>query len=277
MSYRRYYNSNKKALVYIQSSATPEMWDNHWNIGDGEKTKLTLSSSIDNFVSLVTQRYLSPQSGLILEGGCGTGQYVASLTSLGYQALGIDFAPQTVETLNKVAPHLDIRLGDVRSLPLPDNSVSGYWSLGVIEHFYSGYDKISHEMARVIKPGGYLFITHPYMSTLRKVKVWLRLYSYESHSSEPSDFYQFALNHDETINHFSQLGFSLCHFSPQAGLKGFKDEIPLFFKLPLQMLYDYQGKSLLVHGFRFALNTLLTPLCGHSCLIVFKMEDAEQS
>jgi len=273
----RYYDSNKKALVYIQSSATPQMWDDHWNIGDGEKAKMALSPSVNNFVNLVTQRYLSPQSGLILEGGCGLGQYVASLTSLGYQTLGIDFASQTVEILNKIAPHLDIRLGDVRCLPLLDKSVAGYWSLGVIEHFYSGYDKISHEMARVIRPGGYLFLTHPYMSVLRKVKAWLRLYPYESSPSEPRDFYQFALDHEQTIVKFSELGFSLCAFSPQAGLKGFKDELPSYLKYPLQMLYDYQGKSLLIRGFRFALNTLLTPLCGHSCLIVFKMKDAEQS
>ncbi|AHJ31301.1 class I SAM-dependent methyltransferase [Nodularia spumigena CS-584] len=268
---RRYYDPNKKALVYIQSSATPEMWDAHWSITDEDKARLALIPPQKlNFVASITRRYLTPEDGLILEGGCGTGNHVVALTSAGYQALGIDFAPQTVAMLNKVAPHLDIRVGDVRSLPLSDQSVAGYWSLGVIEHFYSGYDSISHEMRRVIKSGGYLFLTHPYMSPLRKLKRLLRLFDYQSLPSEPSDFYQFALDHQQTIMNFCQLGFSLCEVCPSAGLKGFKDELPSFFKSPLQKLYDYSGKSILVRGLRYILDKVLSPLCGHSCLIVFR-------
>ena len=42
-----------------------------------------------------------------------------------------------------------------------------------IEHFIDGYDAILSEMYRVIKEGGYLFLTVPSMSIIRKVKAAL--------------------------------------------------------------------------------------------------------
>lgn len=269
----RYFDKSRKALVYIQAQSSPQMWDTHWSYTE-DKARLALDnikSKKPNFIVRVTIRYLTPESGLILEGGCGMGQHVANLTSWGYSSLGIDFAPQTVETCKRVAPWLDIRLGDVRALPLTDHSVAGYWSLGVIEHFYSGYDQISHEMRRVIKPGGYLFLTHPYMSPLRRLKVLFRLYDQEILSDEePEGFYQFALSHEETIINFAKLGFSLCKVSPIAGLKGFKDELPDLFRSPLQKLYDYQGKNILIRGLAYVLDRILTTISGHSCLLIFK-------
>jgi len=54
---------------------------------------------------------------------------------------------------------------DVRKLNFPDHYFDGYWSLGVIEHFYKGYDEIIHKIYRVLHPGGFLFLTVPEMST----------------------------------------------------------------------------------------------------------------
>ena len=62
-------------------------------------------------------------------------QIVYSLKKQGFEAIGLDFAPQTINYLQEVAPELDIRLGDARSLPFENESFDGYWSLGVIEHF----------------------------------------------------------------------------------------------------------------------------------------------
>ena len=75
--------------------------------------------------------------------------------------------------MNKIDPNLNIKFSDVKHLFLEDNSVAGYWSLGVIEHFWDGYSEISNEMLRVIKPEGFLFITHPYISSLRRLKILL--------------------------------------------------------------------------------------------------------
>ena len=52
------------------------------------------------------------------------------------KTMPIDYAPKTVEFVNKKFPFLDIRLGDVTKLDFDDNFFDAYWSFGVIEHFY---------------------------------------------------------------------------------------------------------------------------------------------
>jgi len=42
-------------------------------------------------------------------------------------------------------------------LKFPNNFFDGYWTLGVIEHFWEGYNQIIEEAKRVIKPGDIYF------------------------------------------------------------------------------------------------------------------------
>ena len=65
---------------------------------------------------------------------------------------------------------------DVRNLNFDDGFFDGYWSLGVIEHFYEGYERIIKEVNRVIKRNGFVFLTFPSLSFLRKFKSKWGLY-----------------------------------------------------------------------------------------------------
>jgi SAM-dependent methyltransferase len=218
-----------------------------------------------------TRRYLKPEEcGTVLEGGCGTGYYVAALQRAGYKTVGIDFAPRTVAMLNRVAPELDIRLGDVRRLPFEEGTISGYWSIGLIEHFFSGYQPLAVEMARVIRSGGYLFLIFPYLSPVRRLKARLGLYPSFAGDGEPAGFYQFALDLSSVTSEFEKLGFQLCSVRGQAGLKGSKDEIRAI-RAPLQKLYNYPGRSFVLRGLRWGLDPVLAVMgCGHSCVLVLK-------
>lgn len=262
----RYYDPKDRKLIYIGSEATPEMWHDRWQLHE-HNLKVKLAKK-DKRVIKITSRYLRPQDGVVLEGGCGYGRKVNSLTRAGYKVIGVDFDPQTVSFLNMNAPNLDIRLGDVRNLPLEDSSVAGYWSLGVIEHFYDGFVDIAQEMLRVIKPGGYLFLTHPYMSPLRKAKARLNLYPPFSGQEKPKDFYQFALDHRSVDAYFQSLGFNLCLFKMRAGLQGFNEEIPFG---PMHAIASYRGNSKVVKGVIYLLNKTFTPFASHSCLMVFRL------
>ena len=267
MTMKVYYDKENRRLVYIGESATPDFWDSHW---DAENFRESIEGGKNNrFVLKTLNRYISDKNGRILEGGCGRGQVVYCMQAHGYESLGVDFAKKTIEQVKEAIPELDVREGDVRDLPFPDNYFRGYWSLGVIEHFWDGYHDILEEMRRVLVPGGYVFLTFPYMSPLRRLKAKLGLYK-EFKGEGRENFYQFALDPDTVIKDFEAIGFKLLDKKPTSGLKGLKDEVSIF-KPILQKLYDYQGKSLWIRGFRYMLDKVLAPLgAGHTMFFVFQ-------
>lgn len=238
------YLKDRGHLAYISKKATPEFWDDHW-FNDDLRLRIIGGRDESLFLPKI-KKYLTPGSR-ILEGGCGIGHIVYALQYNGFVATGIDFAEKTVNAVKKAVPELDIRTGNVFSLPFEDNSFDGYVSVGVIEHFYSGYEGIMSEMARVVKPGGYLFVSFPYMSALRKTKAYLGRYCTRKELSENEEemFYQFALNHRRVLSDLRVKGFEHVECYPFDGIKGFKDEIPLF-KPYLQNIYDGKGNQKLV-------------------------------
>jgi SAM-dependent methyltransferase len=232
----RFYDKTENRLVFVARAASSAFWDDHWQ---SEKLRQLIERG-NGFVVRETKRYL-PAGARVLEGGCGRANTVWGLHKAGFQAAGVDFAERTVAAVNNAAPELDVQVEDVRRLSFPDASFDGYWSLGVIEHFYDGFDPILEEMWRVLRPDGYLFMTVPAMSPLRHLKARLGLYArYEETPERIDGFYQFALDPARVIARFEKRGFKLVHRSGMDGIKGLKDEIS-FLKGPLQRLYDTPG------------------------------------
>lgn len=263
---KTYYDKENRRLVYIGESASPDFWDNHW---DTENFKGMIERGKNNrFILRTLGKYLPDKNGGILEGGCGRGQVVYCMHAHGYKAIGVDFAKRTIEQVKDAMPELDVRVGDVRNLPFPENYFAGYWSIGVIEHFREGYSDILKEIRRVLMSGGYAFLTFPSMSSLRRLKAKLGLYQ-EFDRGEMESFYQFVLNPDTAIKDFQASGFKLIEKRPHSGIKGFKDEVSIFKPL-LQKLYDYQGESLWVRGFTFVLDKLLASFAGHTIFLVLR-------
>ena len=145
--------------------------------------------------------------------------------------------------------------------------------MGVIEHFWEGYEPAALEMARVIKDDGYLFLAFPYLSPLRKFKAGLGFYP-EYRTDEVDEFYQFALHKKDVINHFESLGFTLVRVIPFSSIKGLKDEI-FFLKPLLQKLYDYRGNSRFINLFKNYLSIAVSPVASHSILLVLRKNPSE--
>jgi SAM-dependent methyltransferase len=262
----RYFNQKNHRLIYFDQQASPDFWDKHWSVDCSIREKIM--GTKDTWVTKVTRKYLKPEKGTILEGGCGLALHVAALVHNGYSCIGVDVAPETIRTIHKAVPELDVHLGDVRHLGFRDASFAGYWSLGVIEHFWEGYEAVGLEMARVLKPGGYLFLTFPYMSPLRKLKASLGRYPKWKASQTPASFYQFALDHRTVIRNFTQWGFDFVAVRPFDGLKGTKSEITILHRV-FQKLYDYKGTSLFIRVSRALLSKALSLVAGHSILLIF--------
>jgi SAM-dependent methyltransferase len=263
----KYFDNINNRLVHTNKNTSPEYWDVQWNKENFKKTILNGTKNI--LIKRTTKKYINPSKlKRILEGGCGNGQFVYAFDKLGYDSYGVDYAEKTILKTKKIFPNLKVFNGDVRKLDFPSNYFDGYWSIGVIEHFYNGYDSIIKEAERVIKPEGFLFITFPHLSLLRKIKIKLGNYPiFNSKLLEKEEFYQFILNDKDVRKKIENYGFSLVKKIRFSGFKGLKDEISCLNPL-LQKIYDSKNKILLI--INYGMSLILSGFSNHVILLIFK-------
>ncbi len=254
------YSPHANRLVYLDEKATPEFWDAHWRT-EGRPG----ASRQDDEVVKVTARHL-PAGARVLEGGCGRANKVKALVDAGFTAIGIDFAEDAVRQARLNYPGLDIREGDVRSLPFPAAYFDGYWSIGVIEHFWTGYNSILAEAHRVLRPGRLLFLTAPWFSPYRSYKALSGGYPRCDFASEPTAFYQFALGRREVSAELSRHGFELLHWRGLAPEISMQEDME-FLRRPVRWLLGSRG-SLPKRVLRRALTGALSGICGHSFMVI---------
>ncbi|MBA3287496.1 MAG: methyltransferase domain-containing protein [Acidimicrobiia bacterium] len=96
---------------------------------------------------------LSP--GVALDAACGTGRYTAYLAAHGHQVIGLDSSPDMLKHAGKGVPQTDLRRGDLRALPLPDDHVDLVVCALALTHVPDLVPAFS-EFARVLRPGGHL-------------------------------------------------------------------------------------------------------------------------
>lgn len=262
---KQYYDKQNQRLIYCGQKANDSFWDEHWDRSDLDFEKSVRKNN--RFIIKTTRKYL-PAGSRVLEGGCGQSANVFTLHHNGYRACGIDYAAETIKKINRLIPELDIRLGDVRNLPFEDEYFDGYWSLGVIEHLFDGFDPIIKEAHRTLKEDGYLFVTCPCMNFIRRFRASRSCYPlWQDEENAPELFYQFALNKTATIEHICEAGFQLCSAKRFDGVKGFKDEIASANNC-LQLIYN--NDSLPAKITRKIMDLILSAFAGHSILLVFQ-------
>jgi ubiquinone/menaquinone biosynthesis C-methylase UbiE len=144
---------------------------------------------------------------LIVEAGCGMGQYVYLVNQMGKRIIGVDVTEQALSNAKSVHPQLRLSLQDVRHLALADQTVELMISLGVVEHFEQGPDEVLAEAARVVRPGGRLFITVPFSNWYRRFREPIRRAKHRIFDQKDQTFYQYTFSQRWFCEKLSQHGF----------------------------------------------------------------------
>ncbi len=107
-----------------------------------------------------------------LDIGCGNGKFLVKLRTLGWEVQGVEFNAGAVEVCR--VSGLNVFHGDLQSAGFPDASFDMVSARHLIEHLPDPNSFMS-EVARILKPGGYLYIRTPSSKALgRKIfgKYW---------------------------------------------------------------------------------------------------------
>jgi SAM-dependent methyltransferase len=170
------------------------------------------------------QPYLAklPKGSRLLDGGCGLGEWTLYLTAQGYHVTGMDLSQATIQKLQDKFPGYPFLSGDIRKTDFGDGTFEAYFSWGTFEHFEDGLGKPLQEAWRILKPGGYLFISVPFQSVRHLLRERKALWDWDEHFDRKHGytskmrFYQWRLTRSELqreleINGFTTLQVTAIH------------------------------------------------------------------
>jgi ubiquinone/menaquinone biosynthesis C-methylase UbiE len=146
-----------------------EFFDRHarqWD--DLARTLLPVPDYRERLLALV------PQGGVTMEVGLGTGGLLPALAARAARVIGVDHSPAMLEEARRrlaVAglAGIDLRLGEMTHLPLPDNG-AGCAVLNMVLHHAADPAAVLREIRRILAPGGVLVLA----DLARHEREWLR-------------------------------------------------------------------------------------------------------
>ena len=106
----------------------------------------------------------APQDGAtLLDVGCGSGAFMATMRGLGWRVQGVETDGQAVERARQMG--LDVRHGGLEDAGFPDASFDAITMAHVVEHVHDPV-RLLGEARRILKPRGTLVILTPNSASL---------------------------------------------------------------------------------------------------------------
>jgi Methylase involved in ubiquinone/menaquinone biosynthesis len=98
----------------------------------------------------------------VIDVGCGTGYLLRRMAErqeiIGY---GIDLEPKMIDEAKQKCPEMNIQVSPSENTPF-DNNTFDVMTACMAYHHFSDKEGFIKEAARIIKPGGYLYIADPF-------------------------------------------------------------------------------------------------------------------
>jgi SAM-dependent methyltransferase len=244
-------------LKYFHQTADSDYWDRLWQGKiDTETYHRERAGHLPNQLRQTFLRWVKPPAR-VLEAGCGLGRFTVAAHARGYRAEGVDWAPETIATLQKCFPNIPFSVGDVRYLSdIGNECFDAVFSPGVCEHFEGGPEPVLRETNRILKYRGIAIISTPCLNGFRRI-----LYQFGAFRKQPhGQFYQYAFSPAELQYILETLGFRVIQILQYGTLRTLADHVPLIDKLSFGPIWK---------PLNFALtHTPYLRKWGHSCIWV---------
>jgi len=118
-----------------------------------------------------------PKGGLVLDVGCGRGEFCEFFATQGFRAEGTDLSTAAVEFARVHAPSAKFHACLVEDLlPARAGEFDAIFSSEVIEHLFD-VGTYLHAINGLLKPGGMFILTTPYHGLVKNIIIDLMKYS----------------------------------------------------------------------------------------------------
>ena len=135
-------------------SAERQGWDDRAPVYDDFTGQITTRA----IPTLLAMAETAP-GARILDLCCGTGRAAGAAAALGAHADGIDVSAAMVDAARSVFPQVTFETGDAEAIAREDGTYDAViWSFGLMH--VGSPDAVFGEMARVLKPGGRVALSH---------------------------------------------------------------------------------------------------------------------
>jgi 2-polyprenyl-3-methyl-5-hydroxy-6-metoxy-1,4-benzoquinol methylase len=161
-------------MNYEKMEWTPEMVKRFWDY-ESQRPENYFTYQVGDKVALLLRKYVS-QGGSILDVGCGRGYMVPHLLEMGYQVMGVENSPQSIDLVREKYGEEAGFLGVMPSEDLGsiDTQFNAVILLEVIEHIEDDeVDGLLQFVAsKLRKDGGILFISCPNSENLENEEIY---------------------------------------------------------------------------------------------------------
>jgi ubiquinone/menaquinone biosynthesis C-methylase UbiE len=154
---------------------------------------------------------------LVLDLGCGTGVVTLAAAERGFRVVGVDHSPEMIEIARRkvdaagLAERVELEAGEADRLRFGDGEFDGVLCQGLLHHLPE-LGSCLDEVDRVLKPGGFLYISEPTRDATPLKRALLRTWRAMRRPRPPAredepETVEKPISSAELFRHLDRLGF----------------------------------------------------------------------